>query len=95
MFFLCIAKKTGDKAIDFNFIYEEVKNLYSDKGRSGNEPVSLFKNVFIQYQCGIATRAAFFDVLKNLCMRFADTDIFERIFKKILEEAQKSLIRRT
>ena len=42
-----------DKAIDFNFIYDEVKNLYSDKGRSGIDPVSLFKIVFIQYLFGI------------------------------------------
>lgn len=42
-----------DKAIDFNFIYDEVKNLYSDKGRPGIDPVSLFKIVFIQYLFGI------------------------------------------
>ena len=32
-----------DKAIDFSFIYEEVEGLYSDKGRPGIDPVSLFK----------------------------------------------------
>ena len=42
-----------DKAIDFNFIYDEVENLYSDKGRLGIDPVSLFKIVFIQYLFGI------------------------------------------
>ena len=42
-----------DKAIDFNFIYDEVENLYSDKGRPGIDPVSLFKIVFIQYLFGI------------------------------------------
>jgi len=38
-----------DKAIDFNFIYDEVGNLYSDKGRLGIDSVSLFKIVFMQY----------------------------------------------
>ena len=43
-----------DKAIDFSFIYEEeVEGLYSDKGRPGIDPVSLFKIVFIQYLFGI------------------------------------------
>ena len=42
-----------DKAIDFNFIYDEVEDLYSDKGRPGIDPVSLFKIVFIQYLFGI------------------------------------------
>jgi len=42
-----------DKAIDFNFIYDEVENLYSDKGSPGIDPVSLFKIVFIQYLFGI------------------------------------------
>ena len=42
-----------DKAIDFSFIYEEVEGLYSEKGRSSIDPVSLFKIVFIQYLFGI------------------------------------------
>ena len=104
-----------DKAIDFNFIYDEVENLYSDKGRPGIDPVSLFKIVFIQYLFGIRsmrqtikeievnvayrwfigyslTEAVphFSTFGKNYVRRFADSDIFERIFKKILEEAQKS-----
>ena len=37
--------RTIDKAIDFSFIYEEIKGLYSDKGRPGIDPVSLFKIV--------------------------------------------------
>ena len=45
--------RTIDKAIDFSFIYEEVEGLYSDKGRPGIDPVSLFKIVFIQYLFGI------------------------------------------
>ena len=43
-----------DKAIDFNFIYDEVKNLYSaDNGRPSVDPVVLFKIVLIQYTFGI------------------------------------------
>ena len=44
-----------DRAIDFNFIYDEVKDMYSDYegGHPGVDPVSLFKIVFIQYLFGI------------------------------------------
>lgn len=43
-----------DKAIDFNFIYDEVKDLYSaDTGRPSIDPVVLFKIVLIQYTFGI------------------------------------------
>ena len=38
-----------DKYIDFTFIYDEVKDLYSeDNGRPSIDPVVLFKIVFIQ-----------------------------------------------
>lgn len=44
-----------DKAIDFSFIYDEVKDMYCplDTGRHGIDPVSLFKIAFIQYLFGI------------------------------------------
>ncbi len=43
-----------DKVIDFEFIRERVKNLYSDcKGRPSIDPVVLFKIVFIQFLFGI------------------------------------------
>lgn len=42
-----------DKYIDFTFIYEEVKELYSDIGRPSIDPVVLFKIVFIQALDGI------------------------------------------
>ena len=43
-----------DKAIDFEFIREKVKHLYSDEtGRPSIDPVILFKMVFIQYLFGI------------------------------------------
>ena len=43
-----------DKYIDFSFIYEEVKELYSqDNGRPSIDPIVLFKLVFIQALDGI------------------------------------------
>ncbi len=43
-----------DKYIDFTFIYEKVKNLYSENnGRPSIDPVVLFKLVFIQAIDGI------------------------------------------
>lgn len=39
-----------NKAINFNFIYDEVKDLYcEDNGRPSIDPVVLFKIVMIQY----------------------------------------------
>jgi transposase len=43
-----------DKAIDFRFIYDLVKELYClDNGRPSIDPVALFKIVFIQFTFGI------------------------------------------
>lgn len=42
-----------DKAIDFNFIYDEVKDLYSGVGRGSIDPVSLIKIALVQYMFGI------------------------------------------
>lgn len=43
-----------DKAIDFSFIYDLVKDKYSEEiGRPSIDPVVLFKIVFIQYLFGI------------------------------------------
>ena len=43
-----------DKYIDFTFIYEEVKELYSENnGRPSVDPIVLFKLVFIQALDGI------------------------------------------
>lgn len=38
-----------DEAIDMSFIYEEVKDLYSDFGRESIDPVVLIKIAMIQY----------------------------------------------
>ena len=105
-----------DKAIDFSFIYDEVKDLYSaDTGRPSIDPVVLFKIVLIQYTFGIRSMRQTikeievnnayrwflgYDLLepiphfstfgKNYSRRFADSDIFERIFTHILTEAVKA-----
>jgi len=43
-----------DKAIDFSFIYDKVKDLYCpDNGRPAVDPVVLFKMLFIGYLFGI------------------------------------------
>ncbi|WP_236867783.1 transposase, partial [Brevibacillus laterosporus] len=43
-----------EKAIDFTFIYDLVKDKYSaDNGRPSIDPVVLLKIVFIQYLFGI------------------------------------------
>ena len=103
-----------DRAINFNFIYDEVKGLYSelDWGKPGIDPVCLFKIVFIQYIFGIRSMRQtikeievnmayrwfigygigeaiphFSTFGKNYSRRFKDTDVFERIFARILQEA--------
>lgn len=104
-----------DGAIDFDFIYDEVKELYStETGRPSVDPVVLFKIVLIQYTFGIRSMRQtireievnmayrwflgygmtdkiphFTTFGKNYVRRFADSDIFERIFEHILMEAVK------
>lgn len=102
-----------ESAIDFNFIYELVKDKYSaETGRPSVDPVVLIKIVLIQYLFGIRsmrqtireieTSTAYrwflgYDFTqpiphfttfgKNYVRRFRDTNIFESIFERILEEA--------
>jgi transposase len=102
-----------DRAIDFSFIYDLVRELYcADNGRPSIDPVVLFKIVLIQYTFGIRsmrqtikeievnmayrwflgygmTEAVphFTTFGKNYLRRFADTDIFEKIFERILSES--------
>ena len=105
-----------ESAIDWSFIYEEVKGLYKEAewGNPGIDPVVLFKIVFIQYLYGIRSMRQtikeievnvayrwfigydlteaiphFSTFGKNYKRRFEGTDIFERIFRHILEEAVK------
>ena len=43
-----------EKAMDFSFIYDEVKVLYADEvGRPSVDPVVLFKMILLQYLFGI------------------------------------------
>jgi len=104
-----------DKYIDFTFIYEEVKELYSkDNGRPSVDPVVLFKIVFIQALDGIKSMRKtcekikvdaeyrwflnipfgqdtphFSTFSKNYERRFKDSDIFEKIFMNIVNQAIK------
>ena len=102
-----------DRAIEFSFIYDEVKELYcEDNGRPSVDPVVLFKIVLIQYTFGIRSMRQtikeievnmayrwflgydmtekvphFTTFGKNYARRFAQSDIFEKIFERILLEA--------
>lgn len=103
-----------DKAIDFNFIYDEVAELYSAFGAPSIDPVVLIKIIMIQYLFGIPSMRQtireievniayrwfigysfnekiphFSTFNKNYERRFKDTDLFNIIFTKILEEADK------
>ena len=102
-----------DQAIDFNFIYDEVTELYSDFGRPSIDPIVLIKIVLIQYLFGIPSMRQtikeiqvniayrwfigysisepvphFSTFSKNYERRFGNTDLFNKIFIKILEIAE-------
>lgn len=75
-----------DKAIDWNFIYDLVEEKYCpDNGRPSMDPVMLIKIPVIQYLYGIK----FSTFGKNYTRRFKDTNLFEQIFSRILEECMK------
>lgn len=102
-----------ERAIDFNFVYELVQDLYcEDNGRPSIDPVVLIKIALIQCIFGIRsmrqtikeieTNNAYrwfigydftqpiphFSTLgKNYVRRFRDTNLFEAIFARILEQA--------
>lgn len=104
-----------DKAIDWSFIYDLVKEKYcQDNGRPSMDPVMLIKIPFIQYLYGIRSmrqtikeievniayrwflgldmldKVPHFSTFgKNYSRRFKDTDLFEQIFSKILDECMK------
>jgi len=101
-----------ENAIDFDFIYDEVKGLYcEDNGRPCVDPVTLFKIVFVQYMFGLGSMRKtireiqvnmayrwfcnidlfeevphFTTFGKNYQRRFKDTNIFQSIFDRILQE---------
>ena len=102
-----------DRAMNFEFINEEVHDLYcEDNGRPSIDPVVLFKIILVKYifaihsirqtikeiEVNIAYRwflgygmteqvPHFTTFGKNYERRFADSEIFERIFEHILLEA--------
>ena len=103
-----------DAAINLDFIYDEVKDLYKPYGRESIDPVVLIKIVMIQYIFGIRSMRQtlkeievnfayrwyigynmheqlphFSTFSKNYSRRFKDTDLFEKIFAKILNEVNK------
>ncbi|MDS0528599.1 IS1182 family transposase, partial [Clostridium sp. SHJSY1] len=103
-----------DNAINFDFIYDEVKDLYSAIGRPSIDPVVLIKIVLIQYLFGISSMRQtiseiqvniayrwfigysisesvphFSTFSKNYERRFKNTDLFSKIFIKILEIAEQ------
>lgn len=60
-----------ESAIDFNFIYDEVKDLYGDIGRGSIDPVSLIKIVLVQYLFGIKSmRQTIKEIEVNLAYRW-------------------------
>lgn len=71
-----------DKAIDFSFIYDEVKELYcEDNGRPSIDPVVLFKIVMIQYTFGIRSmRQTIKEIEVNMAYRwFLGYDMLEKV----------------
>ena len=104
-----------DKYIDFTFIYDEIKDLYSENnGRPSIDPVVLFKIVFIQAIDGLksmrqtckkikvdaeyrwflgipfGTETPHFSTFsKNYERRFKESDIFEKIFVNLVNQAVK------
>jgi transposase len=102
-----------ERALDFSFIREEVKDLYClDNGRPSIDPVVLVKLCVINYMYGLNSMRRtvrecevnnayrwflgydlfeqtphFSTFGKNHSRRFEETDIFEKIFARILGEA--------
>ncbi len=57
-----------DACIDFSFIYDLVKDMYStETGRPSIDPVVLFKIVFIQYIFGIKSMRQTITENRNQC----------------------------
>ena len=101
-----------DNCIDFTFIEDLVKDLYSDFGRPSIPPVVLFKLIFINIIFGINSMRrtceeskvniayrwflglSMYDDIpnystwsQNYIRRYKDSDVFDKIFEKILDQA--------
>jgi transposase len=60
-----------EAAIDFTFIYDLVKEMYSEVGRPSIDPVILVKLTFIQYTFGIRSmRKTIEEVETNMAYRW-------------------------
>lgn len=60
-----------DSAIDFSFIRDKVKHLYSNRGVNSIDPVILFKIIFIQYIFGIRSmRQTIKEIEVNIAYRW-------------------------
>jgi transposase len=105
--------RTIEESINFNFIYNEVKDLYSENtGRPSIDPVVLIKLLMLQALYGIRSMRQtikeaevnmayrwflgyglqekiphFSTFGKNYERRFKESDLFEKIFERILKEA--------
>lgn len=101
-----------EEAIDWNFIYPLVEDLYSKNGRKSIDPVELFKIIIINYTFGynsirktcreIEVNIAYRWFLgismddkvpnystwsQNYIRRYGDSEVFDKIFTHILDEA--------
>lgn len=101
-----------DNCVDFTFIEELVKDLYSETGRPSVPPVVLFKLIFINIIFGINSMRrtceeckvnmayrwflglSIYDEIpnystwsQNYIRRYKDSDVFNQIFDKILNQA--------
>lgn len=80
-----------ENAIDFSFIYDEVKDLYGDVGRNSIDPVSLIKITFVQYMFGIRSmRQTIKELEVNLAYKWKNhtkptklKDLIAKILKNI------------
>ena len=58
-----------EAALDFSFIYDLVKDVYSESGRPSIDPVILIKLTFIQYTFGACAGQPLGDWENCLCRR--------------------------
>jgi transposase len=70
-----------DQTIKWDFIYDLVKDCYSEIGRPGIDPVVLIKIAFIQYMFGIRSmRQTIKDIEVNIAYKwFLGFDFFDRV----------------
>lgn len=103
------------ESMDFEFIYDEVKDMYSEThGRPSVDPVVLIKILMLQAMYGIRSMRQTIQEIevnvayrwflgygideqiphfstfgKNYVRRFQESDLFDKIFERVIEEAIK------